>query len=177
MAAAVAVMMGTVACGHKADNSAEVETIADNEITAEETIGEEPAPAIDDAAGQTAEEVIAETAPASTDYITTPSGLKYKVIKKGTGKSPKATDTVTVNYTGTLTNGTKFDSSYDHGGPISFPLNRVIPGWTEGLQLMQEGATYEFYIPAKLAYGERGAGAAVPPNSDLIFEVELIEVQ
>jgi len=109
--------------------------------------------------------------------VTLQSGLQYKVITPGTGKSPKATDTVVVHYTGTLIDGTKFDSSIDRGEPISFPLNGVIKGWTEGLQLMKEGAKWELYIPSDLAYGERGAGPQIGPNSVLIFTVELIKVK
>ena len=107
---------------------------------------------------------------------TTASGLQYKVPTPGTGKSPKATDTVLVHYRGTLISGTEFDSSYKRKEPISFPLNRVIAGWTEGVQLMQEGAKFEFYIPSKLAYGSRGAGRDIGPNEALIFEVELLKV-
>src|SRR6476619_7361380 len=103
---------------------------------------------------------------------TTASGLQYKVVKAGTGAKPKATDTVNVHYKGTFLDGKTFDSSYDRGQPISFPLNGVIAGWTEGVQLMPVGATYEFYIPSNLAYGERGAGGAIPPNATLIFVVE-----
>jgi FKBP-type peptidyl-prolyl cis-trans isomerase FklB len=106
---------------------------------------------------------------------TTASGLEYKVIKSGNGKSPKATDTVSVNYRGTLISGKEFDAS--DGKPVSFPVNRVIPGWTEALQLMKEGDKWELYIPAKLAYGERGAGPDIGPNSVLVFEVELLEVK
>ena len=106
----------------------------------------------------------------------TDSGLQYKVLLEGTGKSPSATDTVTVHYEGTLTDGTKFDSSYDRGTPLSFPLNQVIKGWTEGLQLMKEGGKYKFFIPSELAYGPRGAGGVIGPNEDLIFTVELIRV-
>ena len=112
-----------------------------------------------------------------SEYNTTPSGLQYKVLKRGTGKRPTATSLVTVNYEGTLTDGTKFDSSYDRGQDATFPLNRVIPGWTEGLQLMREGAVYEFYIPWELAYGEAGNPPVIPPKADLKFTVELIEVQ
>ena len=108
---------------------------------------------------------------------TTASGLQYKVLTEGTGKSPKATDVVVVNYRGTLINGKEFDSSYKSGKPIEFPLNRVIPGWTEGVQLMKEGAKYEFYIPPNLAYGSRGAGGVIGPDETLIFEVELLKVK
>jgi len=108
---------------------------------------------------------------------TTASGLQYKVLTEGTGKTPKATDTVEVNYRGTLLDGTEFDSSYKRKQSISFPLNGVIPGWTEGVQLMKEGAKYQFTIPAKLAYGSRGAGAEIGPDETLIFEVELIKVK
>ncbi|MDC0612301.1 FKBP-type peptidyl-prolyl cis-trans isomerase [Vibrio sp.] len=105
----------------------------------------------------------------------TESGLLYKELTPGTGKSPKATDTVEVQYKGTLIDGTKFDSSYDRGKPATFPLNRVIPGWTEGVQLMKEGAKYEFVIPPELAYGDQ-ATPTIPANSTLVFEVELIKV-
>jgi FKBP-type peptidyl-prolyl cis-trans isomerase FkpA len=108
---------------------------------------------------------------------TTPSGLQYKVIREGSGKTPKATDIVVVNYRGTLINGKEFDSSYKAGQPIEFPLNRVIPGWTEGVQLMKEGAKYEFFIPSNLAYGSRGAGGIIGPDEALIFEVELLKVK
>lgn len=109
--------------------------------------------------------------------VTLPSGLQYKIINKGTGKTPKATDTVTVNYRGTLIDGkTEFDSSYKRGQPASFPVNGVIPGWTEALQLMKEGAKWQLFIPSSLAYGERGAGRDIGPNETLIFEVELISV-
>ncbi|MGO2998111.1 MAG: FKBP-type peptidyl-prolyl cis-trans isomerase [Moraxellaceae bacterium] len=106
----------------------------------------------------------------------TDSGLQYKVLKEGTGKSPKATDVVEVNYEGKLIDGTVFDSSYERGEPIEFPLNQVIAGWTEGLQLMKKGGKYEFYIPADIAYGEAG-NAGIEPNSTLIFTVELLKVK
>ncbi len=107
----------------------------------------------------------------------TGSGLQYKVIKDGTGAQPKATDTVTVNYRGTLINGTEFDSSYKRGQPATFPLNGVIKGWTEGVQLMKVGSKYQFFIPPNLAYGERSVGPDIAPNSMLIFEVELLGVK
>ena len=107
---------------------------------------------------------------------TTSSGLQYVVEKEGTGKQPTASDNVTVHYTGRLLNGKVFDSSVSRGEPATFPLNRVIPGWTEGLQLMKEGAKYVFFIPSELAYGAHGAGNDIPPHSTLIFEVELIKV-
>ncbi|WP_407942390.1 FKBP-type peptidyl-prolyl cis-trans isomerase [Methylomonas rapida] len=108
--------------------------------------------------------------------VTTASGLQYLVFSEGTGGSPKATDNVTVHYKGTTIDGKEFDSSYSRGEPATFPLNRVIAGWTEGLQLMKEGAKYRFFIPSNLAYGERGAGRDIGPNSTLIFDVELIKV-
>ncbi len=108
--------------------------------------------------------------------ITTKSGLQYEVLTEGTGKSPKKTDTVRCHYEGRLINGNVFDSSYDRGEPADFGLNQVIPGWTEGVQLMKEGAKYRFTIPFLLAYGENGAGASIPPYSTLIFDVELVKV-
>lgn len=106
----------------------------------------------------------------------TASGLQYKVVKSGTGKSPSATDNVTVHYIGTTIDGVEFDSSVKRGQPASFGLNQVIRGWTEGLQLMKEGDKFIFYIPQELGYGERGAGGQIPPFATLIFEVELIKV-
>ena len=108
---------------------------------------------------------------------TTASGLQYKVIKEGTGAQPKATDTVTVNYRGTLIGGKEFDSSYKRGQPATFPLNGVIKGWTEGLQLMKTGAKYQLFVPPALAYGERAVGPDLPANSTLIFEIELLEAK
>ncbi len=107
----------------------------------------------------------------------TDSGLQYKVIKAGTGKQPTSTDTVSVHYRGTLIDGTEFDSSYRRGQPASFPVNGVIPGWQEALPMMKEGAKWELYIPSDIAYGERGAGGTIGPNSTLVFEVELLEVK
>jgi FKBP-type peptidyl-prolyl cis-trans isomerase len=108
---------------------------------------------------------------------TLPSGLQYKSLKEGSGKSPKATDTVSVHYRGTLIDGTEFDSSIKRGEPAEFPVNRVIKGWTEALQLMKEGDKWMLYIPSQLAYGERGAGGAIGPNETLLFEVELLKVK
>ena len=107
---------------------------------------------------------------------TTASGLRYIVEKEGTGPSPVATSQVTVHYTGTLLNGKKFDSSVDRGQPATFPLNQVIPGWTEGLQLMKKGGKTKFIIPPALGYGANGAGGVIPPNAWLIFDVELIDI-
>ena len=107
----------------------------------------------------------------------TASGLQYKVEKEGTGPQPKATDMVTVNYRGTLIDGTEFDSSYKRGQPATFPLNGVIKGWTEGLQLMKPGSKYQFFVPSNLAYGERSVGPDIAANATLIFEVELLELK
>ena len=108
--------------------------------------------------------------------ITLPSGLQYQVLKEGNGKKPSAKDSVKCHYEGFLIDGTVFDSSVQRGEPATFGLQQVIAGWTEGLQLMQEGAKYRFFIPYRLAYGEGGAGAMIPPFATLIFDVELIEV-
>jgi FKBP-type peptidyl-prolyl cis-trans isomerase FklB len=108
--------------------------------------------------------------------ITLPSGLQYKILEAGTGVKPKASDNVTTHYQGSLVNGTVFDSSIKRGEPISFPCNGVIKGWQEALQLMPEGSKWELYIPSDLAYGERGAGGAIPPYAALIFEINLIKV-
>lgn len=109
--------------------------------------------------------------------VTTASGLQYKVITEGTGASPKSTDTVSVHYKGTLINGKEFDSSYRRGQPASFPVNGVIQGWTEALQLMKVGSKWQLFIPSELAYGERGAGRDIGPNSTLIFDVELLSIK
>ena len=127
------------------------------------------------AAKEAGEKFLAENAK-KDGIVITASGLQYKVLKEGSGKQPKATDTVRCHYEGTLIDGTVFDSSYKRGEPADFGLNMVIKGWTEGVALMKEGAKYRFFIPYNLAYGERGAGAMIPPYAALIFDVELIEV-
>ena len=127
------------------------------------------------AAKEEGENYLAENAK-KEGVITLPSGLQYQVLKEGNGKSPKSTDQVKCHYEGMLVDGTLFDSSIQRGEPATFPLNQVIAGWTEGLQLMKEGAKYRFFIPYTLGYGERGAGSSIPPFAALIFDVELIEV-
>lgn len=109
--------------------------------------------------------------------VTLPDGLQYKVLKQGTGPKPKSTDTVVTNYRGTLIDGTEFDSSYSRNEPAEFPVNGVIPAWTEALQLMPVGSKWQLFVPAKLAYGERGAGGVIEPNSCLVFEVELMQIK
>ena len=155
-AAAVAVM---VSCANKQSETTDTQ-VAEDTVVVEEVV-EQQAVFVD-----------------TTGYTTTASGLKYKVVKEGTGAMPKAEDTVEVHYTGKLLDGTVFDSSVERGETISFPLNGVIKGWTEGLQLMKEGAKYEFIIPPYLAYGERGTpGGPIGPNATLYFEVELFKVK
>ena len=114
---------------------------------------------------------------AKEGVVTLPSGLQYRIMTAGTGPKPAATDTVSCNYRGTLTNGTEFDSSYKRGQPASFPVNGVIKGWTEALQLMPVGSKWQLFIPSELGYGERGAGADIGPGATLIFEVELLSIQ
>ncbi len=128
------------------------------------------------AAKEAGEKYLAENAK-KDGVVTQPSGLQYMVLKEGNGRKPKATDTVVCHYEGMLTDGTLFDSSIQRGEPATFGLQQVIAGWTEGLQLMQEGAKYRFFIPYLLGYGENGAGQSIPPYSALIFDVELIKVQ
>lgn len=127
------------------------------------------------AAREAGEKYLADNAK-KPGVVVLPSGLQYKVIKEGTGRRPKATDSVKCHYEGFLTDGTLFDSSLQRGEPAVFGLQQVIAGWTEGLQLMQEGAKYRFFIPYMLGYGESGAGQSIPPYSALVFDVELIKV-
>ena len=126
-------------------------------------------------AREAGEKYLAENAK-KEGVVTLPSGLQYKVLTEGSGKKPKATDKVKCHYEGMLIDGTLFDSSIQRGEPATFPLNGVIAGWTEGLQLMAEGSKYRLFIPYNLGYGERGAGASIPPYAALVFDVELIEV-
>jgi FKBP-type peptidyl-prolyl cis-trans isomerase FklB len=135
-------------------------------------------PGSDSSAGTNPPVTAAPAGNQSADLTTTASGLKYQVLKHGTGTvSPKATDTVTVNYEGKLLDGTVFDSSIARGQPATFPLNQVIAGWTEGLQLMKVGDKFKFVIPANLAYGAQSPSPTIPPNSTLVFEVELLGIQ
>ncbi|HXC51367.1 MAG TPA: FKBP-type peptidyl-prolyl cis-trans isomerase [Candidatus Limnocylindrales bacterium] len=133
-------------------------------------------PATAPATGDTKDTKVATPPKETGKVITTASGLKYEVLTEGSGPKPSATDSVTVNYKGTLTDGTVFDSSYDRGQPATFPLNRVIKGWTEGVQLMSVGSKYRFTIPPELGYGAAGAGGKIPPNATLVFDVELLKI-
>ena len=166
--AAILIAMG--ACGSKAEAEGQS---SGTEAPAEETVA--PAREVNSISPEVdslRQSVVAQ----GVDYTTTPSGLKYRVLREGTGKQPESAEAVvTVNYEGNLLDGTVFDSSFKRNEPATFPLNRVIPGWTEGVQLMKDGAIYEFLIPYNLAYGEMGGGP-IPPKADLVFVVELIKV-
>ncbi len=183
--AAVASVMAMAACSSK-DKAADAapeqtapqeEAAVVEEVAVVEALPEDTAAAV---AEVVEEQATVQEAPAAKsqkdEYVTTNSGLKYKVLRKGNGPKPAATDVVTVHYEGRLPNGQVFDSSYQRGEPTQFPLNRVISGWTEGLQLMPVGSKYQFYIPSNLAYGSRGAGGIIGPDQDLIFDVELISI-
>ena len=163
MAAMLMTVMSSCGSGNASDTENTTDTVADygTEIKDNKTIGRE----------------FLEENAKNDSVIQTESGLQYMVLKEGTGAKPGPTDEVTVHYTGKLINGTVFDSSVERGEPATFPLNKVIPGWTEGLQLMSEGAKYRLFIPSELAYGEKGAGEQILPNSTLIFDVELIKVE
>ena len=159
----------------KVDN-AEAQTLVQNFFQEQEAKQQAAAAETGKAAKAAGEAFLAENGK-KEGVVTLPSGLQYQVLKEGNGKKPSATDQVVCHYEGTLIDGTIFDSSYKRNEPATFGLNQVIPGWTEGVQLMQEGAKYRFFIPYNLAYGERGAGAQIPPFAALVFDVELIEVK
>lgn len=156
-------------------SDSEAQTIVQEFFRKQETKQNEAAAEAGKIAKEEGEKYLAENAK-KEGVVTLPSGLQYMVLTEGSGKKPKATDKVKCHYEGMLTNGKLFDSSIQRGEPATFPLNGVIAGWTEGLQLMSEGAKYRLFIPEHLGYGERGAGASIPPYSALIFDVELIEV-
>ena len=164
MAMAALLMTGIASCNSSTSSSSETteETTPDygQQIKDNKTVGRE----------------FMEQNAKNDSVIQTASGLQYMVLKEGTGAKPAAEDTVTVHYTGKLLDGTVFDSSVERGEPATFSLNSVIPGWTEGLQLMSEGSQYRLFIPSELAYGSKGAGDKILPNSTLIFDVELIKV-
>ena len=159
----------------KVDN-AEAQTLVQNFFQEQEVKQQAAAAEAGKAAKAAGEAFLAENGK-KEGVVTLPSGLQYQVLKEGNGKKPSATDQVVCHYEGTLIDGTVFDSSYQRNQPATFGLNQVIAGWTEGVQLMQEGAKYRFFIPYNLAYGERGAGAQIPPFAALVFDVELIEVK
>ena len=159
----------------KVDN-AEAQTLVQNFFQEQEAKQQAATAEAGKAAKAAGEAFLAENGK-KDGVVTLPSGLQYQVLKEGDGKKPSATDQVVCHYEGTLIDGTVFDSSYQRNQPATFGLNQVIPGWTEGVQLMQEGAKYRFFIPYDLAYGERGAGAQIPPFAALVFDVELIEVK
>ena len=159
----------------KVDN-AEAQTLVQNFFQEQEAKQQAAAAEAGKVAKDAGEAFLAENGK-KDGVVTLPSGLQYQVLKEGNGKKPSATDQVVCHYEGTLIDGTVFDSSYQRNQPATFGLNQVIAGWTEGVQLMQEGAKYRFFIPYNLAYGERGAGAQIPPFAALVFDVELIEVK
>ena len=159
----------------KVDN-AEAQTLVQNFFQEQEAKQQAAAAEAGKVAKAAGEAFLAENGK-KDGVVTLPSGLQYQVLKEGNGKKPSATDQVVCHYEGTLIDGTVFDSSYQRNQPATFGLNQVIAGWTEGVQLMQEGAKYRFFIPYNLAYGERGAGAQIPPFAALVFDVELIEIK
>lgn len=174
----------TFATGVRDGSSGEQRLMSDEEIVAamqkfqeQEAAKHEAEMAEASAANLAASEAYLAEHAAKEGVVTTDSGLQYRVIEEGQGDKPGLTDMVEVHYRGTLVDGTEFDSSYGRGEPVTFPVNGVIPGWTEALQLMSEGAKWELVIPADLAYGPGGTGGPIGPNQALIFEVELLDVQ
>lgn len=165
-----------IAGGDLKVNDQEAQQLVSNFFAEQEAKQQAAAEEAGKAAKEEGEKFLAENGK-KEGVITLPSGLQYQVLREGNGKKPSATDQVECHYEGTLINGQKFDSSYDRGETATFPLNQVIAGWTEGLQLMQEGAKYRFFIPYNLGYGSRGAGASIPPYAALIFDVELVAVK
>ena len=163
LAIAALLLAGMASCNNTSNTEATEETTPDygQQIKDNKTLGRE----------------FLEENAKNDSVVQTKSGLQYMVLKEGTGAKPGPTDEVTVHYTGKLLDGTVFDSSVDRGEPATFPLDKVIPGWTEGLQLMSEGSKYRLFIPSELAYGSKGAGDNILPNSTLIFDVELIKVE
>lgn len=162
--------------GNPQISAAEAQKIAQEFFAEQEKEQRAKAAEMGKAAKAAGEQYLAENAK-KDGVVVTASGLQYTVIKEGTGKSPKATDSVKCHYEGFLIDGTVFDSSVQRGEPATFPLGGVIAGWTEGLQLMKEGGKTRFFIPYNLAYGEAGAAGAIPPYATLIFDVELLEVK
>ncbi len=156
--------------------NSEAQKVAQDFFAEQEKVQRAKAAELGKAAREKGEQYLVENAK-KEGVITTASGLQYKVITEGTGRSPKATDSVKCHYEGFLIDGTVFDSSVQRGQPATFPLGGVIAGWTEGLQLMKEGGKTRFFIPYNLAYGEAGAAGAIPPYAALIFDVELLEVK
>lgn len=156
--------------------NSEAQKVAQDFFAEQEKVQRAKAAELGKAAREKGEQYLAENAK-KEGVITTASGLQYKVITEGTGRCPKATDSVKCHYEGFLIDGTVFDSSVQRGQPATFPLGGVIAGWTEGLQLMKEGGKTRFFIPYNLAYGEAGAAGAIPPYAALIFDVELLEVK
>jgi len=183
-----ALALGLAACGNGNKQAEEDMATGDTGTQAQATDMADTAAGATDQGTSAAEEAAAAFAEMQSQFLadyaqqdgtmTTASGLMYRVLREGEpdGASPDENDIVEVHYEGRLTDGTVFDSSYERGETIEFPLNRVIPGWTEGLQLMHEGAKYQFVIPPELGYGSRGAGDVIPPNAVLVFDVELFKV-
>lgn len=167
----------TVVAEVAAETTSEPEEAVEEAVVAPET--EEEADLVPPATEEAAQPAAPALDVADEDLVTTASGLQYAIVEEGSGESPEPGDVVAVHYTGTLTDGTTFDSSYQRGEPIKFPvgIGQVIPGWDEGISLLSEGAQARFVIPPELAYGEQGAGGVIPPNATLIFDVELVSVE